>query len=191
MIRTFASATLLALLLAACGQADQPPAPGDPATVAPRPPATSSSLDVGPPDDRVNDGYPDITPASTTPEAERSETGARSVLLAFARGIELKEFDQAWELMSPGDKARWTRAAFAAQFADLDQITVAAPSGTMEGAAGSSFYTAPLTITATDADGRPVRYQGEVVLRRVNDVPGASAADVRWHIASVSLDWTH
>ena len=61
----------------------------------------------------------------------------------------------------------------------------------MEGAAGSSYYTSEATITANDKDGRPVRYEGPIVLRRVNDVPGASAAQLRWHIDSVQLDWTH
>lgn len=61
----------------------------------------------------------------------------------------------------------------------------------MEGAAGSSFYTALVTITGGEKSGRPVRIEGEAVLRRVNDVPGASAAQLRWHFERLSLDWTH
>ena len=76
-------------------------------------------------------------------------------------------------------------------FADLGKITVAVPTGTMEGAAGSSYYTAPVTITATDKDGRPVRIEGEAVLRRVNDVPGATAAQLRWHFERLTLNWTY
>ena len=83
-------------------------------------------------------------------------------------------------------KAEWRKL-----FADLGEITVAVPGGTMEGAAGSSYYTSDATITATDSEGRPIRYEGPIVLRRVNDVPGASAEQLRWHIESVKLDWTH
>ncbi len=134
----------------------------------------------------------DYDPSSpTVPDAERGETGARNVLLSFARAIELREFDQAWEMLDTADQTKWSKAEWRALFADLGKITVAVPSGTMEGAAGSSYYTSEATITATDKDGRPVRYEGPVVLRRVNDVPGASPEQLRWHIDSVKLDWTH
>ncbi|WP_246449870.1 hypothetical protein [Qipengyuania soli] len=141
--------------------------------------------------DATNDGYPDLTPAALTPEAERTVKGARNVLLSWARAIELREFDQAWGLMSDTDHAKWSKPAWARLFADLDKITVAVPDGTMEGAAGSSYYTSQASITGTDKDGRAVRYEGPVVLRRVNDVPGASAEQLRWHIDSVTLDWVH
>ena len=139
----------------------------------------------------VNDGYPDLTPAPLTPEAERTETGARSLLLNWARAIELQEWDQAWRMMSEQDRAKWSREEFAALFSDLAKVTVAVPTGTMEGAAGSSYYTAPVTITGSDAEGRPVRYEGEVVLRRANDVTGASAEQLRWQFDNTELDWTH
>ena len=35
----------------------------------------------------------------------------------------------------------------------------------------------------------PRRIEGEVVLKRVNDVPGASAEQLRWHIESTSFDF--
>ena len=124
-------------------------------------------------------------------QAERGETGARNVLLSFARAIELREFDQAWAMLDEADQARWSKSEWRKLFADLGEITVAVPGGTMEGAAGSSYYTSQATITADDENGRPVRYEGPIVLRRVNDVPGASAEQLRWHIDSVKLDWTH
>jgi len=137
------------------------------------------------------DASPDLAPPALTPEAERGETGARNVLLSFARAIELGEFDRAYALLGEADRRRWSRARFTGFFADLAEITVAVPSGTLEGAAGSSYYTAPTTITAIDAEGRPVRYEGAIVLRRVNDVPGATPEQLRWHIDRVDLDWTH
>lgn len=158
----------------------------------PRPsPPPSSTTPANAVSDGVNDGIPDLIPAPLTPEAERTETGARNVLLAFARAIELREWDQAWTMMSEADRQHWDKAEFAALFADLDDITVAVPTGTMEGAAGSSFYTAPVTITGADPDGRPIAYTGEIVLRRVNDIDGASPEQLHWHFESTTLDWTH
>jgi len=172
---------VLSLTLAACGS--------EPAETADSSAAASAS--ETPADPTTAAPAPEPTTPELTPEAERGETGARDVLLDFARAIELERVDEAYAMLGEGDRQRWTRAEFAGLFADLDQITVAVPGGTMEGAAGSSYYTAPTTITATDAKGRPVRYEGEIVLRRVNDVPGATPEQLRWHIERVDLDWTH
>jgi hypothetical protein len=166
-------AATLPLALASCGSE-----PGEPAD----PPATAPASEA-PADDPAR--------AELTPEAERGETGAREVLLDFARAIELERFGQAYAMLDETDRQRWNRTQFAGFFADLKEITLAVPGGTMEGAAGSSYYTAPATITATDSGGRPVRYEGEIVLRRVNDVPGATPEQLRWHIERVEFDWTH
>ena len=202
-IKLAATGTIaLALTLSACGQPGDPAAPsGDAsatATATPSAPTDAMPTPVhtpntgGPaPGDGDNDGSPDLTPAKLTPEAERTVKGARNVLMSFARAIELREWDQAWNLLSPGDKAKWSKAKWAAMFADLDKVTVASPEGTVEGAAGSSYYPGPITITGSDRDGRPIRYEGEAVLRRVNDVDGATPEQLRWHFDHVTLDWTH
>lgn len=130
---------------------------------------------------------PVITVPPLTPEAERSIKGARNVLLSWARAIETKHFDQAWALHGEEDKRHVSKADFARNFTGMDKITVAIPDGTMEGAAGSSFYTVQTTITATAANGRPVRMEGPVVLRRVNDVPGATPQQLRWHVDRADL----
>lgn len=187
-------AVVPALMLAGCDRTADPaaekrdlaPTSSDPAPLpdAPQPGEPAATSAPAP-------AAPDLTPPKLVPEAERGETGARSLLLSFARAIELKEFGQAWSLLSPADRRALPRDRFAAQFADLGEITVAVPTGSMEGAAGSLIYTAPITITADDRDGRPIRYEGEVVLRRVNDVPGATPAQLRWHFQTLTLDWTH
>ena len=154
---------------------------------APPPPSAEGGLA----DNSVNDGSPDLTPPSLSPAAEKTEKGARNIATSFARAIELKEFDQAWAMLDDASKRKWSKTQWAGHFSDLTDISVAVGSGRMEGAAGSSYYTAPLDITATDTSGRPVRYDGEMILKRVNDVPGAAAEQLRWHVNSLSLDWTH
>lgn len=186
-----------ALLLLACEPAQDPrqatnatasPAAAPEAAPAlPAPPAGTPPTDATPP---AADAA-DFSPPVLTPQAERGVKGARNVLLSFARAIEQKQFGQAWALLSPADQGKWGRRQFAEQFTDLADITVAIPDGEMEGAAGSSYYTAPVTITARDRQGRPVRIEGKAVLRRVNDVDGATPAQLRWHFETLTLDWTH
>ena len=215
MARVFSNALLfvglaVALALGGCSDADQPVVTergdaarsgnAEPPVVSPAPSNTSTgeaaTISASPPPgytdgSGVNEGYPDLTPPVLTPEAERTETGARSVLLSFARAIELREYDQAWAMLTPQAQQKWSKARFNGLFESLRDISVAVPEGTMEGAAGSSYYTSDAEITASDADGRPVRLEGPIVLRRVNDVPGSSAEERRWHIDRVELSATH
>lgn len=51
--------------------------------------------------------------------------------------------------------------------------------GDIEGTAGSLNYEAPVVVTFSD--GRP-ELRGTIVLRRVNDVPGASDEQLNWRI---------
>ena len=125
------------------------------------------------------------------PDAERGVKGARNILLSFAHEIERGDYGRARAMLSVADRQKWNVDDFAAMFADLHERSVAIQEGTIEGAAGSSYYTAPIAITGSDKDGRPVRMEGEAVLRRVNDVDGADPAQLRWHFETLTLSWTH
>ncbi len=188
-----------ALILVACERTqtavkDERPAPAVPSAANAKV-GTATAEDLRPArsarPDGLDDGYPDLVPPVLTPEAEQSATGARNVLLSFARAIELSEYGQAWTLLSSADKQKWSRDEFAAIFADLANVVVAIPAGTSEGAAGWIYYTAPITVTGSDTNGRPVRIEGEVIVRRVNNVDGASPAQLRWHFDKLALDVTH
>ena len=183
-----------AFLLYACDRAIMPAdEPVSPATTIPSMEASGSAEPAAQASsaEGVNDGDPNLSPAPLTPEAAKGIKGARNVLLSFARAIELREFEQAWAMLSPGDRQKWSKAEFTKLFVDLDKITVAVPEGATEAAAGSSYYSTPITVTANDKDGRPIRIEGEAVLRRVNDVDGAAPAQLRWHFYRLTLDWTH
>jgi hypothetical protein len=120
--------------------------------------------------------------------AEKGEKGARGVLLTWARALERKDFATAWaQFDDHGKRSGVTQSQYAARFADYRTITVAMPAGQSEGAAGSIYYTAPTTITGTTTAGKPYKLKGDVVLRRVNDVPGASDYQLHWHIESADL----
>jgi len=163
------------LTLAACQSSDEVVSPGDEATATATPPPPST---------------PGL-PAPLVPSAEAGEEGARNILLGFARALENGQFSVAWALLGETARADGTEAEFTAQWSDLTGVSVAILNGDMEGAAGSLFYTSQLTITAQDAEGRPLRFEGPIVLRRVNDVPGATEVQLRWHIVQLDLVQTH
>lgn len=173
------AALLPALALYACDRAVAPPKPGEAAAASPMAAPPAASRDEG------------HAPPVLIPEAERGVTGARDVLLTFARAIEHRQFDQAWAMLSTQDRRTWSKEGFRNQFDGLGDITVAAPSGRMETKAGAAYYTAPLAITANDASGRPIRYEGDAVLRRGNGVEDAASSPLRWQFERLTLDWTH
>ena len=107
------------------------------------------------------------------------------VLDGFASAIEARD----WKVVRGywGDKGAGSGlddAAFAQKWGILTSPHVSVGTGTQEGAAGSLFYSAPVTIV----DGtRTIR--GGITIRRVNDVDGASAKQLRWHIESTTLEF--
>ncbi|HEU4958037.1 MAG TPA: hypothetical protein VFT40_10480 [Sphingomicrobium sp.] len=114
----------------------------------------------------------------------KSAVAAREVVLRYARLIEDGEFPEARRL--------WTEAsdlgAVENQLHQFRQIeaTVGDP-GQMEGAAGSSYIDIPMQLTGRAKDGEPLSLTGTVTLRRVNEVPGSTELQRRWHIYRVEL----
>ena len=172
------------LALSACQQQDNDP---------PEQVTAGSATPVPPPAGMAPQPTPVPAPAPTEiPSGSTQvdqEKAARGVLLEWARALELGQYDRAYAQWGASAEARsgLTAAEHAASWSKYKTITVAMPTGTMEGAAGSSYYAAPTTVVGKTADGRPYRLEGEVVLRRVNDVPGATADQLRWHIEKVDL----
>jgi hypothetical protein len=86
--------------------------------------------------------------------------------------------------------ALWGDAATAARFeASMSQypklhLEIGNP-GEPEGAAGSVYVTIPAIFYGDRKDGQPFRTSADVILRRVNDVPGSTDAQRRWHIERI------
>jgi hypothetical protein len=142
----------------------EPPAPGTPG---------------GLPDDR--------TPVSEAPFAATSAQGAADVVQTYYALIEAGRLGEAWRLWAGGGEASGLgEAEFAAGFAAYSEYRaqVGAP-GAMEGAAGSSFVEVPVVIYGRRKDGAAFTRKAIVTLRRVNDVPGSSAEDRKWHIRTI------
>lgn len=57
--------------------------------------------------------------------------------------------------------------------------------GDSEGTAGSIYITVPAVFYGKDQNEAPFRRSADVVLRRVNDVPGSTEAQRRWQIERI------
>lgn len=133
-------------------------------------------------------------PATKEPLAEgkaidpQSGQGAAQIVQGYYGLLEAKRFGDAQDLWSDGTPAgREDDAHFAARFRGFSEIhaNIGAPTDP-EGAAGSSYVTVPVQVYGRiAANGKPWYRLRQVTVRRVNDVPGSSEADRRWHIASI------
>jgi hypothetical protein len=160
-------------LLAACGrpqphQGAQQRANSDQASEAPRrqPPPTVVSP-------TVRQG-PVLDP--------KSSEAAESIAQAFVDLLNRRRFDQAYMLVGPGAPPRADFDRDFAAFSDL-RATTGTP-GQQEGAAGSIYLTIPVQLSGR-VDGKDEDRSIMLVMRRVNDVPGSTDAQRRWHIERI------
>ena len=170
-------AALLALSLAGCGQSETTPVAlateteNSPADVVTEPMPSAEPLPTAAPSSPVSPPPPS---ASRDPQV---------VVQAWADTVRARDWPAAYGYWGDhGARSGKTLAQFTAQWSKLNKPLVVLGKGDQEGAAGSLYYTVPVTISDGDK-----RISGELVLRRVNDVDGASAEQLRWHIESTTL----
>ncbi len=143
----------------------RPPEPGTPGGLPPdRAPIEEGSIDL------------------------KGPQGAGQVVQSYYALLEQRRFDEAQDLWNEkGAVGSEDDEVFARRFRNFSEIhaNIGAP-GEMEGAAGSSYVTVPVQVYGRlAATGKPWCMLRQVTLRRVNDVPGSSEADRRWHIESI------
>ncbi|ETI64991.1 hypothetical protein C100_04465 [Sphingobium sp. C100] len=138
-------------------------------------------------------GTPGGLPVDPAPIAEGSidpdsAQGAAQVVQGYYGLLEEKRFEDAQDLWNPSTAiGAQDDAHFAARFRGFSEIhaNVGAPSEP-EGAAGSLYVTVPVQVYGRiAANGKPWYALRQVTLRRVNDVPGSSEEQRRWHIQSI------
>jgi hypothetical protein len=187
MRRTTAALLASALALGACERREAAAPPPPTAATRPAPAAL-------PPVEPIPPGRPgglpdDRTPVSEAPFTAKSPQGAANVLQTYFALLETGRYAEAWRLWSDGGRSSdMTAAAFAASFAAYDSYhaQVGAP-GQMQGAAGSSFVEVPVQVYGRLRDGREFHRSGKAVLRRANDVPGATEEQLSWRIYRLEL----
>lgn len=190
-------ATLAACTRPASDEADANPPTAQPgsteipnaaASTAPEAPAGGP---VAPPEPGTPGGLADDrTPISEGPFEETSAQGAANVVQTYFALIEAGKYGQAWALWSDGGRASgMTADAFAASFGKFSEYhaQIGAP-GQIEGAAGSLYVEVPVVTYGRLKSSAPFNMKGPVRLRRCNNVPGCTPAQLKWHIAASDLD---
>ena len=122
----------------------------------------------------------ELPPAKPPAVDPKSTDAAVALVQGFADLLNAGKFDEAYMLLGPGAPPR---ADFDRRFASIANIHAAVSNpGPQEGAAGSIYVSVPIEISGDD-----VRKSATMIVRRVNDVPGSTAAQRRWHIERI--DW--
>lgn len=114
----------------------------------------------------------------------KSAEAAGQVVQSYGALIEQQRWAEA--------NALWGNPQLATKFkADLAQLADVhleiGNLGDPEGAAGSIYLTMPVIFYGDSNDGQPFRRSADVILRRVNDVPGSTETQRRWRIERI--DW--
>lgn len=156
---------------------------------------TTLPAPVGPPaPDSTAPGQPGGLPDDRTPISEgaidpNSPQGAGQVLQSYGALLEQRKFAAARRLWGDNGRASGlTEIEFIETYSKYSEIhaEVGRP-GDAEGAAGSIYTEVPVRLYGKLKSGGPVNLVGTMTLRRVNDVPGSTAEQRRWHIASSDL----
>ncbi|HWI88550.1 MAG TPA: hypothetical protein VNS11_04850 [Sphingomicrobium sp.] len=170
----------VALALSACGRAAE-----ENQAIA-NEPAPANAVQPSPTDGSNKPARNDTTALSEPngPIDPNSAEAAGQVVQSYGALIEQKRWSEAHAL--------WTDPATAAKFETMlvqsadAHLEIGNP-GDAEGAAGSIYVTVPAIFYGDSRDGQAFRRPADVILRRVNDVPGSSEAQRRWHIERI--DW--
>ena len=168
---------LPALFLAACSQqTPQNEVANSPETDVPATNTPAPEAPLNPPAPGEPGGLPDDrTPVSEGPIDPKSPQGAGQVLQTYFALVEQGKTTEANKLWSDG-----------AEKLDLSKYkevhaNIGGP-GDMEGAAGSSYVDYPVQLYGRLKDGKEFNLRGTMTLRRVNDVPGSTEEQRKWHI---------
>ena len=179
-MRGVGAITAAVLAISACNQ------PGSQPSSNAGQPVNASGIETPPPIPPPGTGPDARTPLGEPKKAidPKSIEAAGQVVQHYGALIEQKRWSEAaglWDNRSAADD-------FAeALKADRDLHLEIGELGSSEGAAGSIYLVIPVMFYGDDQGGTSFRRSAEITLRRVNDVPGSTEAQRRWHIERI--DW--
>lgn len=181
MLKASAWLCLLTFGLVACGQAEErnPEANQVAATVPSPGTGPDAKTPLGPAKParaRLSEPKQPIDP--------KSVEAAGQVVQHYGALIEQGRWTVSRDLWSNADAAKEFERNFRT-YADV-HLEIG-DLGEAEGAAGSSYVTEPVTFYGKKNDGGDYRRSATITLRRVNEVPGSTEAQRRWHIERI--DW--
>ena len=113
----------------------------------------------------------------------KSVEAAGQVVQHYGALIERGHWLKAEKLWGDINAARDFATALGARFGEL-HLEIG-NLGQPEGAAGSIYVSEPVTFYGKDRAGKAIRRSAEIILRRVNDVPGSTEKQRQWHIERI------
>lgn len=152
--------------------------------VAPPPPVVPQ-----PPTPASQPPPPHLAPDAPPIAAEKTALGAARRLQEYCDAVATKRYRAAFSYWGgDGQASGMTFAQFRDSFAKYRAYDchIGKP-GETDGAAGSIYIDIPLQVTGVLTKGGGFQLVGPVTLKRVNDVDGATPAQLRWHIVSSGL----
>lgn len=169
-------ALALALHLAGCDKTPAGPPPERTATTAPLAPEDAAPT-------------PSMSPAAmTSPPPGPSDRDPAHALAYWREAMEKRNWTAARGVFGDhGAQSGMTPEAFAKAWGKYRIVDITLGQGEQDAGAGSSYYEVPVTITGLTTDNQPYNLAGKLNLRRVNDVDGATAEQLRWHIERATL----
>jgi hypothetical protein len=189
---TIPTAVALAVTLHLAG-CDKSPSTSQPGVKVSETSAVAPSSPAGAPTATASLAVTEAPLTATTPEiadklpgpTDRDPTNA----LAYWRAaMERHDWIAARRVFGDfGAQSGMTPQAFVKAWDKYRIVDVTLGSGEQDGAAGSTFYDVPVTIAGLTTANKPYNLAGRLTLRRVNDVDGASAEQLRWHIERSTL----
>lgn len=183
-MKSTAVATLLSLsLLSACNRTEK----AAPAARSEQP-ATEVANAAAPEATPPTNGDQAEPPRASLPEPKgpidpKRVEAAGQIVQHYGALVEQDRFLPAERLWNNIEAARSFAVALDAKFKDV-HLEIG-ELGATEGAAGSIYTTVPVTFYGTSERGKPLRMPAAVILRRVNDVPGSTERQRRWHIERI------
>ena len=113
--------------------------------------------------------------------------GAADVLRSYYELLAAGRVEDASLLWTPHERASAMQSSKEnlAQYERFD-VEIGAP-GRIEGAAGSLYISVPVAVDAMRNGDEHVQLSGEAMLRRSNDVPGATQEQLSWGIVRIEL----
>ena len=122
--------------------------------------------------------------AAAMPSSGSPADAAVAVVRAYYSAVSRRDYRAGFFIWH----GRQSYARFRRGYAQTVRASVTPiPPFVSEGAAGSIYTTVRVRVDALLRSGRHQHFAGNYVLRRVNDVPGATAQQRRWHIVSAHL----
>jgi len=120
--------------------------------------------------------------------APKSMAAAVAVVQRYYAALNARDYGTAWAQWGDDGPPNQPLEKFQAGFAGTrsTRVTIGALEPGDAGA-GSIYQTVPVTVDSQLQDGTRQRFVGDYVVRRVNDVDGATPAQLRWHIGQAKL----